>query len=55
MQIARVRGSVVSTNKTEKLHGLKLLVVVPIELNSFEEKGSPSSPSIPLARGRERS
>ncbi len=41
MQIAKVRGSVVSTNKTEKLHGLKLLVVVPIELGAFEEKGSP--------------
>lgn len=41
MQIARVRGSVVSTNKTEKLHGLKLLIVVPIELSSFEEKGAP--------------
>lgn len=41
MQIARVRGSVVSTNKTEKLMGLKLLIVVPIELSTFEEKGSP--------------
>ncbi len=41
MQIARVKGSVVSTNKTEKLHGLKLLIVVPIELATFEEKGSP--------------
>ncbi len=41
MQIARVKGSVVSTNKTEKLLGLKLLIVVPIELSTFEEKGSP--------------
>lgn len=41
MQIARVKGSVVSTNKTEKLKGLKLLVVMPIELSTFEEKGSP--------------
>ncbi len=41
MQIARVRGSVVSTNKTEKLHGLKLLIVVPIDLADFKEKGSP--------------
>ncbi len=41
MQIARVKGSVVSTIKTDKLHGLKLLVVVPIELATFEEKGSP--------------
>ncbi len=41
MQIARVKGSVVSTVKTDKLHGLKLLVVVPIELATFKEKGSP--------------
>ena len=41
MQIARVKGSVVSTNKTEKLSGLKLLIVVPIELSTFEEKGAP--------------
>ncbi len=41
MQIARVKGNVVSTNKTEKLHGLKLLIVVPIDLGTFEEKGQP--------------
>jgi len=41
MQIARVKGSVVSTNKTEKLLGLKLLIVNPIDLASFEEKGTP--------------
>ncbi len=41
MQIARVRGNVVSTNKTEKLMGLKLLIVMPIELLSFKEKGQP--------------
>lgn len=41
MQIARVRGNVVSTNKTEKLYGLKLLIVAPIDLASFEEKGQP--------------
>ncbi len=41
MQIARVKGNVVSTNKTEKLYGLKLLIVVPIDLASFEEKGQP--------------
>lgn len=41
MQIARVIGSVVSTNKTEKLHGLKLMIVAPIDLSSFEEKGQP--------------
>jgi ethanolamine utilization protein EutN/carbon dioxide concentrating mechanism protein CcmL len=41
MQIARVKGNVVSTNKTEKLYGLKLLIVVPIDLSTFEEKGQP--------------
>jgi microcompartment protein CcmK/EutM len=41
MQIARVKGNVVSTNKTEKLDGLKLLIVVPIDLATFEEKGQP--------------
>ncbi len=41
MQIARVKGNVVSTNKTEKLLGLKLLIVVPIDLSIFEEKGQP--------------
>ena len=40
MQIARVKGNVVSTNKSERLHGLKLLIAVPIDLNTFEEKGS---------------
>ena len=41
MQIARVKGNVVSTNKTEKLYGLKLLIVIPIDLATFEEKGQP--------------
>jgi len=40
MQIARVKGNVVSTNKTEKMVGLKLLVVKPIDIETFEEKGS---------------
>jgi microcompartment protein CcmK/EutM len=40
MQIARVIGSVVSTSKSEKLYGLKLLLVKPIDLDTFEEKGS---------------
>ena len=34
MQIARVKGTVVSTNKAEKLMGLKLLVVKPIDLDA---------------------
>ena len=40
MQIARVRGTVVSTNKSDKLTGLKLLIVKPIDIETFEEKGS---------------
>ena len=39
MQICRVKGTVVSTNKTEKMEGLKLLLVKPIDLETFEEKG----------------
>lgn len=41
MILARVRGNVVSTTKSEKLDGLKLLLVVPIEISSFAEKGQP--------------
>lgn len=41
MILARVRGSVVSTNKAEKLLGLKLLIVVPIDIETFQEKGQP--------------
>ncbi len=40
MQIARVKGNVVSTTKAEKLNGLKLLIVKPIDIETFEEKGS---------------
>ncbi len=39
MQLARVKGTVVSTNKAEKMLGLKLLIVKPIEIETFEEKG----------------
>jgi ethanolamine utilization protein EutN/carbon dioxide concentrating mechanism protein CcmL len=39
MQVGIVRGSVVSTNKAEKLMGLKLLIVKPINIESWEEKG----------------
>jgi ethanolamine utilization protein EutN/carbon dioxide concentrating mechanism protein CcmL len=39
MQIGRVKGTVVSTNKSEKLQGLKLLIVKPVKIESFEEKG----------------
>lgn len=40
MQIARVVGSVVSTSKSSKLQGLKMLLVKPIDLETFEEKGN---------------
>lgn len=40
MQIARVKGTVVSTNKAEKLVGLKLLIVQPVDIASFTEKGT---------------
>lgn len=41
MQIARVVGTVVSTNKSDKLLGLKLMLVKTIDLDTFEEKGAP--------------
>ncbi|MCL2216310.1 MAG: EutN/CcmL family microcompartment protein [Defluviitaleaceae bacterium] len=39
MQICKVVGTVVSTNKTEKLSGMKLLLVRAIDLETWEEKG----------------
>ena len=39
MQIGRVEGTVVSTNKSEKLAGLKMLIVQPLELETMKEKG----------------
>ena len=39
MQIGIVKGTVVSTNKSDKLNGLKLLIVKPISIDTFEEKG----------------
>ncbi len=41
MQLGRVCGQVVSTKKAEKLMGFKILVVQPISLDTFEEKGAP--------------
>lgn len=41
MIIGRVHGTVVSTTKTERLEGLKLLIVKPIDLDTFTEKGQP--------------
>ena len=40
MNICRVKGTLVSTTKAEKINGLKLLLVKPIDLETFEEKGS---------------
>ncbi len=39
MQLAMVKGNVVSTTKAEKLNGLKMLIVKPIDIETFEEKG----------------
>ena len=39
MQLARVKGTVVSTNKADSLMGLKLLLVKPIDIETREEKG----------------
>ena len=39
MQIAKVTGTVVSTNKAEKLAALKLLVVQPLDIETMTEKG----------------
>lgn len=41
MVIGKVKGNVVSTNKSDTLHGLKLLIIVPIDLDTMQEKGSP--------------
>ena len=41
MVLARVQGNVVSTAKSEKLDGYKLLIVTPIDIDTFEEKGTP--------------
>lgn len=41
MQIAKVKGNVVSTNKSDRLHGLKLMIVSVIDLDTFAEKGQP--------------
>ena len=39
MQIARVKGRVVATRKSENMTGWKLLLVRAIDLDTFEEKG----------------
>ena len=39
MVIAKVTGTVVSTNKAEKLTGLKMLLVQPVDIATMKEKG----------------
>ena len=39
MQICQVVGTVVSTNKTEKLSGFKLMIVQPVDLSTFKPIG----------------
>ena len=41
MQLAKVVGNLVSTRKAEKLMGMKILVAVPVDMDTFEEKGAP--------------
>jgi len=41
MILALVKGNIVSTNKTEKLKGSKLLVVVEWDMNTQQCKGNP--------------
>ncbi|CAN5562989.1 EutN/CcmL family microcompartment protein [soil metagenome] len=39
MIIARIMGTVVSTQKDERLHGKKLLIVKPINLDGTDQSG----------------
>lgn len=39
MIIARILGTVVSTQKDERLHGKKLLIVKPINLDGTDQSG----------------
>jgi len=41
MRIGIVKGQVVSTEKSERLEGIKLLVVQPYDIDAFTEKGQP--------------
>ena len=41
MQLAKIIGSMVSTRKSDRLHGLKLLIAVQLDLDTLEEKGAP--------------
>ncbi len=41
MILGRVRGHVVSTTKSSGLSGFKMLLVAPINIDTFEEQGAP--------------
>ncbi len=41
MKVSRVIGSVVSTNKSEKLRGVKLMVVREVDILTREQTGIP--------------
>lgn len=41
MQLARVVGSLVSTRKSDKLQGMKILVLIPLDMDTFEDAGKP--------------
>jgi len=41
MQLARVVGTVVSTQKTQQLTGMKLLIVEPVDPRTLESTGKP--------------
>ena len=55
MQLAKVIGSMVSTRKSDRLHGLKLLVAVPIDMTPLRRRARPSSPWTRWARVRGKS
>ncbi len=42
MNVCRVKGNIVSTNKSEKLQGMKLMVVVQLEMDTGKETGIPT-------------
>ncbi len=40
MIVGKVIGSVVSTNKSEKMHGMKIMVVQPLEIETQKNTGN---------------
>ena len=41
MQVCKVIGNVVSTEKDENIKGFKLLIVQPVDMTDLKEKGDP--------------